>query len=155
VQVEDVARLDWGMNTDLDAVFELILRKAQAASLPPEHMVRTLFIFSVRPDNVRADLLKVLCPVLIEQLVTCDADWIASLAVLLCLVLMPALFLGRRPPAPLPDYAEPTPATRAGHGVRRGDSGELVRVIAVLHELLVPRSAKRCADQLPDRQGPL
>ena len=62
------------MNTDLDAVFELVLRKAQAASLAPEHMVRTLFIFSVRPVHCAAHLLHKLCFLLLELLAICDAQ---------------------------------------------------------------------------------
>lgn len=45
-QVQDVKGMEWGMNTNLQAVFELILQKALAAALKPEDMVKTLFIFS-------------------------------------------------------------------------------------------------------------
>ena len=43
-----MAAMDWGMNTDVGAVFEQILAKAVSASLKPADMVKTLFIFSVR-----------------------------------------------------------------------------------------------------------
>ncbi len=47
LQVRDVAGMNWGMNTDVEAVFKLIYKKAVKASLAPADMVKTLFIFSV------------------------------------------------------------------------------------------------------------
>ena len=38
--------MEWGMNTDLNAVFTLILERALASNVPPEQMIETLFIFS-------------------------------------------------------------------------------------------------------------
>ena len=38
--------MEWGMNTDLNAVFHLILQRAVASNIPPEQMIQTLFIFS-------------------------------------------------------------------------------------------------------------
>lgn len=46
VQVRDLQGADWGMSTDMDAVFKLILDRALAAKLPPDDMLDTLFIFS-------------------------------------------------------------------------------------------------------------
>ncbi len=46
VQVQDLQKMDWGMNTDLNAVFTLILQRALASNIPPEQMIETLFIFS-------------------------------------------------------------------------------------------------------------
>ena len=45
-QVNELQRLDWGGNTDLNAVFTLILQLALASNIPPEQMLDTLFIFS-------------------------------------------------------------------------------------------------------------
>lgn len=45
-QVNKLQRLEWGMNTDLNAVFTLILQRALASNIPPEQMLDTLFIFS-------------------------------------------------------------------------------------------------------------
>ena len=41
-----LVRADWSMSTDFNAVFSLILARAQAARLPPEEMIRTVFVFS-------------------------------------------------------------------------------------------------------------
>ncbi|KAJ7549624.1 hypothetical protein O6H91_07G060700 [Diphasiastrum complanatum] len=40
------ATMDWGANTNLQAVFDRILDLAQATALPPERMIKRLFIFS-------------------------------------------------------------------------------------------------------------
>jgi len=53
-RVRDVAGMNWGMNTDIEAVFKLIYKKAVKASLAPADMVKTLFIFSVRPSTPTA-----------------------------------------------------------------------------------------------------
>ncbi|CAL5227769.1 g10789 [Coccomyxa viridis] len=45
-QVQDVSRMKWGMNTNVNAIFDLILKKAVATRLKPEDMVSTIFIFS-------------------------------------------------------------------------------------------------------------
>ncbi|KAK9829195.1 hypothetical protein WJX72_004438 [[Myrmecia] bisecta] len=45
-KVADVAGMSWSMNTNFDAVFELLLACALAVKLPPEDMVKTLFVFS-------------------------------------------------------------------------------------------------------------
>ena len=45
-QVNELQKLEWGMNTDLNAVFTLILQRALASNIPPEQMIDTLFIFS-------------------------------------------------------------------------------------------------------------
>lgn len=45
-QVKDLQRMDWGMNTDLNAVFTLILQRALASNIPPQQMIGTLFVFS-------------------------------------------------------------------------------------------------------------
>eukprot|EP00597_Dinobryon_sp_UTEXLB2267_P012698 CAMPEP_0170115432 /NCGR_PEP_ID=MMETSP0020_2-20130122/11488_1 /TAXON_ID=98059 /ORGANISM="Dinobryon sp., Strain UTEXLB2267" /LENGTH=681 /DNA_ID=CAMNT_0010342993 /DNA_START=54 /DNA_END=2099 /DNA_ORIENTATION=- len=37
---------DWMMNTDFNAVFDLILSRAVAVNLPPEGMIQTIFVFS-------------------------------------------------------------------------------------------------------------
>ena len=39
-------RMDWSMNTDFQKVFDLILSMAVNTSLPPERMVKRLFVFS-------------------------------------------------------------------------------------------------------------
>ncbi|KAM0881094.1 hypothetical protein ACQ4PT_033165 [Festuca glaucescens] len=41
-----VREMHWGMNTDLQAVFDKLLGVAVAGSLPPERMVRKVFVFS-------------------------------------------------------------------------------------------------------------
>jgi hypothetical protein len=38
--------MDWNMNTDLQAVFDQLLRVAVAGKLPPERMVSKVFVFS-------------------------------------------------------------------------------------------------------------
>uniref|UniRef100_A0A8I6Y9R5 Uncharacterized protein n=1 Tax=Hordeum vulgare subsp. vulgare TaxID=112509 RepID=A0A8I6Y9R5_HORVV len=38
--------MEWGMNTNFQAVFDKILEVAVGASLPPERMVRRVFVFS-------------------------------------------------------------------------------------------------------------
>ncbi|CAM6010880.1 unnamed protein product [Sphagnum balticum] len=38
--------MDWGSNTDFQAVFDIILSKAVLHSLPPEKMIKRLFVFS-------------------------------------------------------------------------------------------------------------
>lgn len=45
-KVADMVQMDWHQNTDLDAVFTLILQRALASNIPPEQMIGTLFIFS-------------------------------------------------------------------------------------------------------------
>ena len=44
--MKDLQKMKWGMNTDVNAVFNLILERALANNLPPEDMLGTLFIFS-------------------------------------------------------------------------------------------------------------
>ena len=46
MQVSDLAGMDWGGSTDINAAFKLILDCACAAKLPQEQMLDTLFIFS-------------------------------------------------------------------------------------------------------------
>uniref|UniRef100_J3MYV4 TROVE domain-containing protein n=2 Tax=Oryza brachyantha TaxID=4533 RepID=J3MYV4_ORYBR len=41
-----VQEMDWGMNTNFQAVFDRILRTAVDGQLPPEKMIRTVFVFS-------------------------------------------------------------------------------------------------------------
>ncbi|TVU08375.1 hypothetical protein EJB05_41778, partial [Eragrostis curvula] len=41
-----IRRMDWGMNTDFQAVFDKLLSVAVAGNLPPERMVRRVFVFS-------------------------------------------------------------------------------------------------------------
>jgi hypothetical protein len=41
-----VREMHWGMNTDLQAVFDQLLGVAVAGKLPPERMVRKVFVFS-------------------------------------------------------------------------------------------------------------
>ena len=38
--------MDWGYNTDLNAAFKLVLKRACDAKLPAEQMLDTIFIFS-------------------------------------------------------------------------------------------------------------
>ncbi|DBA76510.1 TPA: hypothetical protein ACH3X2_008568 [Trebouxia sp. C0005] len=45
-KVNELQRMDWGMNTDLNAVFTLILQRALASNILPEQMIETLFVFS-------------------------------------------------------------------------------------------------------------
>lgn len=45
-KVSFVMNMEWGMNTNLQAVFDLILELAISTNLPPQEMVKTLFIFS-------------------------------------------------------------------------------------------------------------
>ncbi|TVU08374.1 hypothetical protein EJB05_41777, partial [Eragrostis curvula] len=41
-----IRHMDWGMNTDFQAVFDKLLGVAVAGNLPPERMVRRVFVFS-------------------------------------------------------------------------------------------------------------
>ena len=43
---ESIAASSWMLNTDFNAVFSLILARAEAVKLPPEEMIRTVFVFS-------------------------------------------------------------------------------------------------------------
>ncbi|VAI92867.1 unnamed protein product [Triticum turgidum subsp. durum] len=45
-KAEFIREMEWGMNTDLQAVFDQLLRVAVAGNLPPESMVRKVFVFS-------------------------------------------------------------------------------------------------------------
>ncbi len=45
-KVNFVARLPWGMNTNFQAVFDLLLKKATEYHLPKEDMIKTIFVFS-------------------------------------------------------------------------------------------------------------
>ncbi|XP_046652378.1 uncharacterized protein LOC124343193 isoform X2 [Daphnia pulicaria] len=45
-RIESVLEMDWGMSTNVQAVFDLILELAISIKLPPTEMVKTLFIFS-------------------------------------------------------------------------------------------------------------
>ncbi|CAM0909105.1 unnamed protein product [Alopecurus aequalis] len=41
-----IRRMDWDMNTDFQAVFDQLLRVAVAGNVPPERMVKKVFVFS-------------------------------------------------------------------------------------------------------------
>ncbi|KAL6603083.1 hypothetical protein ACP70R_043444 [Stipagrostis hirtigluma subsp. patula] len=41
-----IRRMEWGINTDFQAVFDKLLRVAVDGNLPPERMVRRVFVFS-------------------------------------------------------------------------------------------------------------
>ena len=45
-KIKSIMKMNWGTNTDLMAVFKLILDRAQTNQLAPEKMVETLFIFT-------------------------------------------------------------------------------------------------------------
>ena len=45
-QAEELESLEWGRNTNIDAVFELILDRALDSNVPEEQMIQTLFIFN-------------------------------------------------------------------------------------------------------------
>lgn len=45
-KVQSLRCMDWDMNTDIDAVFNLILERAKTNNVPDTDMVRTIFIFS-------------------------------------------------------------------------------------------------------------
>jgi len=45
-KVNFIRTMDWGMNTDFQAVFDKILEVAVGAALPAERMVRRVFVFS-------------------------------------------------------------------------------------------------------------
>ena len=45
-KVKFVARLPWGMNTNFQAVFDLLLNKAKKHRLPKKDMIKTIFVFS-------------------------------------------------------------------------------------------------------------
>jgi len=45
-KVKDVSKMKWGMNTDLMAVFKLLLNFAKICHVRPKDMVKTLFIFT-------------------------------------------------------------------------------------------------------------
>ncbi|KAI5330395.1 hypothetical protein L3X38_029793 [Prunus dulcis] len=38
--------MDWGMNTDFQKVFDLLLQVAVNGNLKPEHMIKRIFVFS-------------------------------------------------------------------------------------------------------------
>ena len=46
VQVQDLQSMEWGMSTDLNKTFDLILERAIVSNVAPEDMIQTLFIFS-------------------------------------------------------------------------------------------------------------
>lgn len=46
LQVAGLQKMEWGMNTDLNAVFTRILERALASNIPAEQMIGTIFIFS-------------------------------------------------------------------------------------------------------------
>ena len=41
-----VRRMEWGMNTDFQKVFDLLLQVAVNGNLKPEHMIKRIFVFS-------------------------------------------------------------------------------------------------------------
>ncbi|KAK1613454.1 hypothetical protein QYE76_037130 [Lolium multiflorum] len=41
-----IQRMDWNMNTDFQAVFDKLLQVAVAGNLPPDRMVKKVFVFS-------------------------------------------------------------------------------------------------------------
>ncbi|CAB4281260.1 unnamed protein product [Prunus armeniaca] len=43
---EFVTMMDWGMNTDFQKVFDLLLQVAVNGNLKPEHMIKRIFVFS-------------------------------------------------------------------------------------------------------------
>ncbi|KAJ3044791.1 hypothetical protein HDV00_000668 [Rhizophlyctis rosea] len=45
-KVNNIARMHWEMNTHFQAVFNMILLRAQQAQLPPDQMIKTVFVFS-------------------------------------------------------------------------------------------------------------
>ena len=45
-KVQAMRRMKWGMNTDFEAIFDLILQRALATKLPPEEMISLLIVFS-------------------------------------------------------------------------------------------------------------
>jgi hypothetical protein len=45
-KVETVQDMEWGMNTNFQAVFDLLLNKAVREKTPPSDMIRTIFVFS-------------------------------------------------------------------------------------------------------------
>mmetsp|Transcript_12620 Transcript_12620/g.36663 ORF Transcript_12620/g.36663 Transcript_12620/m.36663 type:complete len:192 (+) Transcript_12620:1691-2266(+) len=45
-KVQSVMRMDWMMNTDLQLVFDMLLKRAIDKKVPPENMIKQLFIFS-------------------------------------------------------------------------------------------------------------
>jgi Domain of unknown function (DUF2828) len=53
-KVSHLQRADWGMNTDLEAVFDLILRKAVSAKIPANEMPDKVYIISDMEFDVAA-----------------------------------------------------------------------------------------------------
>ncbi|XBI41488.1 hypothetical protein VPH35_125948 [Triticum aestivum] len=45
-KAEFICEMEWGMNTDFQAVFDQLLRVAVAGKVPPERMVKKVFVFS-------------------------------------------------------------------------------------------------------------
>ena len=45
-RIKFLKRMEWGMNTNFQAVFDLVLDQAQEAKLPSEKMIKTVFVFS-------------------------------------------------------------------------------------------------------------
>uniref|UniRef100_A0ACD6AB65 Uncharacterized protein n=1 Tax=Avena sativa TaxID=4498 RepID=A0ACD6AB65_AVESA len=45
-KAEFIGEMDWDMNTDFQAVFDQLLRVAVAGNVPPERMVKKVFVFS-------------------------------------------------------------------------------------------------------------
>ncbi|XP_020102912.1 uncharacterized protein LOC109720302 [Ananas comosus] len=54
-KTEFMKRMDWGMNTDFQEVFDRMLEVAVAAALPPEKMVKRVFVFSDMEFDVASE----------------------------------------------------------------------------------------------------
>lgn len=54
-KVNNMRRADWGASTNIEAVFDLLLNSAITFNIPPDNMVKTLFIFTDMQFNQAYD----------------------------------------------------------------------------------------------------
>ncbi len=52
LQVQDLQAMNWGMHTNFDGVFDLILEQAIQAKLPREQMIQQVVCYSDMEFNV-------------------------------------------------------------------------------------------------------
>ena len=52
LQVQDLQAMEWGMSTNFDGVFDLILEQAIQAKLPQEQMIQQVVCYSDMEFNV-------------------------------------------------------------------------------------------------------
>ena len=57
LQVQDLQAMEWGMSTNFDEVFDLILQQAVKAKLPQEQMIQQVVCYSDMEFNVSRGLM--------------------------------------------------------------------------------------------------